>query len=180
MRIVKEVSLPQGSDYFIRNTTSSDIEAYVLNNGKVLKYKASTSSGTYDNIAWEQQDFSVNASNILGIQGADFEETSIVVLLGNDATDAFRDPDNTELYDYRTPYRLYYAVDEDMVYQNIGGKWMPVATKDHDNLENKGKYSHAQIDSFIDSGGSTDVSELINRIAALEEVINNITFKEVP
>lgn len=69
-------------------------------------------------------------------------------------------PDDSPPYELLDPYRLYYAVDSEKLYQNINQRWQFIATHRHDLMKNIGTKTHDEIEALL--------QELEVRISALE------------
>lgn len=58
-------------------------------------------------------------------------------------------PGDFPLYGNSDPYRLYYAIDSEILYMNVENRWIPVSYLSHNKMKDIGTLTHDQLESAI-------------------------------
>lgn len=158
-KIEKVVSLPNDTAAMSQDYSSA-VSLYSINAGNVIKMTSPTNVGTWEDMLFKEIENAFIEENVVKVSTDYIDDTEVFVLTCEDSMRVLLLPDNTAPYRYDDPYRLYYGVDSNKLYQNIGDNWVFVGTPDHDNLYNTGTMSHKQLEGTI--------RKLAERITILE------------
>lgn len=147
--IDKVLPLIEGSDFYVSSNDLSELVVYSVQNGTVHKYASSVLMGSWQELDLTVEEFNLAQQDIIGIEGATFEDTDILILNKQDETRIIKMPETDVTYSPRSLYRLYWAYDTRKLYMNVADTWVTVGTMNHDLLDNVGTMSHEQLEEAI-------------------------------
>lgn len=126
----------------------SNLVLFSTKNKKLAAQKGEVPLGVWEDLILAAEDVMVVHS--VDAIDTDFSEThELITYITDGYIYYYITPDDFKIKENQSPYRLYYAIDTEKMYMNIGDVWVFVGSPTHQQLYDIGVNTHTQLDEKI-------------------------------